>query len=115
MARTNLHILKRLFQLKGMDTKDKPRFRTAKNLYFNGLKLPGIDNGDIPQPDPNSKYARAARLGLCFKCFREDTNPNHRPRHVAYPYCPECYANFHVGVERLEKKNWLEVNKWFVD
>ena len=91
-------------------------FKSAKELYTRGLSLPKTRDYTEDQNikfDNNSKYARAARLGLCFKCFREDENPDHRPRHLLFAFCPECYSDMKLGVERLEAKNWLEVNKWF--
>lgn len=89
-----------------------PNFKNAKRLYFDNIKLPGFAN-DIPQQDPDSKYARAARLGLCFKCLREDENPDHRPRHVMLPYCKECNENFAIGTEKLVIRAEREVSRWF--
>ena len=84
-------------------------FKTAKDLYFDRIKTSGNYDGY----DPNSKYARAARLGLCFKCFREDTDPNRRPAHKGFAFCKECMIKLSMGVEKLELENKYEVHKWF--
>ena len=86
-------------------------FRGAKDVYYDRIKLK--PNNEIPKADPNNKYTRASRLGLCFKCFREDTNPMHRPRHLVYAYCPECMAKMSLGIEGLELRKKLEIEEWF--
>lgn len=84
-------------------------FRNAKDLHIKSL---GLEDKGM-EWDPNSKYARAARLGLCFKCFREDTDPTHRPRHLVFAYCQECMTEMATGVEKIELRNRYEVHKWF--
>lgn len=91
----------------------KTNFSSAKDLYFNDIALPGFTKQKQNQPKQETKYARAARLGLCFKCFREDTNPQHRPRHRVFAYCPECYSKMDIGTEALVSKQSLEVEEWF--
>ena len=89
-------------------------FKSAKKIYIDKIAMPGF-NKEIPLQDPHSKYARAAKLGLCFHCFREDENPKHRPTHRMFAFCPECYADMGKGVEALEAKSKREVEKWFGD
>jgi hypothetical protein len=86
-------------------------FKSAKDVYFDRLKLP--KKPKIPEVDPNSKYAQAARLGLCFRCFREDTDPNHRPAAANLAFCKECMIEMTIGVDKLELQNKYEVHKWF--
>lgn len=91
--------------------------------YHRGLRINNNTNRpifDINKPlstanQPESKYARAARLGLCFKCQREDQNPDHRPRHRVFAYCKECEENFAIGTEKLVIKARNEVERWFPD
>lgn len=90
----------------------KQNFSTAKELYFDNIAMPGFSK---KPPEEETKYARAARLGLCFKCFREDQNPDHRPRHRVFAYCPECNSAMDKGTEALISKQKLEVSKWFPD
>ena len=85
-------------------------FRSAKDVYFDKIKLPEYDDYDR-----NSKFARAARLGLCFHCFREDNDPNRRPKHKGFAFCKECMIEMSLGVEKLELTNNYEVHKWFKD
>ena len=91
----------------------KLSFTNAKNMYIENLMLPGASR--LKHLENETKYARAARLGLCFKCFREDTNPDHRPRHQIFAYCPECYSEMDKGTEALISKQKLEVKQWFPD
>jgi len=111
-------------------------FESAKDVYFKKIALPtkpspipnsGYNRGlritskynpnksKEPTWDTNSKYARAARLGLCFHCLREDTNPHHRPKNRAFGFCDECMAAMSLGIEGLELGKKLEVEKWFKD
>lgn len=87
-------------------------FRSAKDVYFSKIKMPGFNN-DIPQQDPKSKYAYAARKGLCFHCMREDENPQHRPKHLIYAFCPECMMEMSTGTEKLVLRAQNEINTWF--
>jgi hypothetical protein len=89
-------------------------FRKAKYVYFDKLKLPGKPLQPLKE-DPNSKYAQAARLGLCFHCFREDTDPTHRPAAANMAFCKECMIEMTVGVDKLELQNKYEVHRWFSD
>lgn len=100
------------------------REERASSGYHRGLRITGNNNKrpifDINKPlstanQPESKYARAARLGLCFKCMREDENPDHRPRHRVFAYCKECDEDFAIGTEKLVIKAQNEVNRWFKD
>jgi len=96
-------------------------FSKAKDIYFNKLKLPSTsnksnstnNNNNDTKADPNSKYAHAARLGLCFHCLREDTDPTHRPAAVNLAFCKECMIEMTLGVDKLELRNRYEVHKWF--
>jgi hypothetical protein len=92
-------------------------FRKATDVYYDRIKLKptGRSRSDIPTWDPNSKYARASRLGLCFHCLREDTNPKHRPKHRSFGFCDECMAIMSVGIEGLELRKKLEIDEWFGD
>jgi len=87
-------------------------FRSAKDVYFDKIRMPGF-NENIPEADKNSKYAIAAKHGVCFHCFREDENPLHRPKHRVFAFCPECMAEMAKGVEALELRTKQEVEKWF--
>ena len=89
-------------------------FSKAKDLYFNKLKLPGKPT-QVEKADPNSKYARAARLGLCFSCLREDTDPHHRPAAPNLGLCKECMIEKAIGVDKLELSNNYQVHLWFKD
>ena len=89
-------------------------FRSAKDIYIKGLGLDEPDRGI--QWDPNSKYARAARLGLCFKCFYEGTTDlTRRPASRAMPFCEHCMIELSYGTEKLERQKRLEVKLWFKD
>ena len=88
-------------------------FRKATDVYYDRIKLK--PTGKIPYGDPNSKFARAARLGLCFHCLREDTDPKHRPKNRAFGFCEECMAAMSLGIEGLELRKRLEVEEWFKD
>lgn len=96
--------------------RDKPNasFRSGKDVYYDRIRMPGFKD-NISREDPNSKYARAARLGLCFKCFTEDENPQHRPKHRVFAFCPDCMEDMAKGMERLELRTKNEVNRWFKD
>lgn len=116
-----------------MPETENTQFTNAKDLYFKKIALPlkkqsetytrglKISNDKLilspdkssPGYDPESKYARAARLGLCFKCLREDTNPNHRPKHRIFAYCKECDEDFAIGTEKLVVRAQNEVERWF--
>lgn len=87
-------------------------FRKATDVYYDRIKLKPKTN-EVPNHDPNSKYARASRLGLCFKCLREDTNPMHRPKHRGFAFCDECMASMSLGIEGLELRKKLEIEEWF--
>lgn len=88
-------------------------FRNAKDLHFDRLKLdkPGMEW------DPNSIYARDARLGLCMHCHYEGTDDvDRRPSRQGMPYCEYCMTyHFSIGTERLERVKAFEVKKWFHD
>ena len=90
-------------------------FRTAKDVYFDNLRVDKDSHGVLINWDSNSVYARCAQLGLCFKCKREDANPDHRPRHKIFGLCPECDAEMSYGYERIDRKSKLQVHKWFKD
>jgi hypothetical protein len=104
-------------------------FESAKDVYFKNIALPNPNSGysrglritskpnkgKEPTWDANSKYARAARLGLCFHCLREDTDPHHRPKHRSFGFCDECMAAMSSGIEGLELRKKLEVEEWFGD
>ena len=88
----------------------KSNFNSAKDMYFEKIALPGFQNS-LKLDD--TKYARAAKLGLCFHCMREDHDPNHRPKHRVFGFCPECMLEKAIGTEKLVLKAEQEVNKWF--
>jgi hypothetical protein len=111
-----------------MKNMTKANFTNAKDIYIRGLGIPrkvdvnvsqdnGMNNTNERQYryNPNGKYERATRLGLCFRCNREDTDPKHRPRNKVFAYCQECMMDLSVGMERLELKASYEVKKWFGD
>lgn len=91
----------------------KTNFTSGKDLYLNKIALPGFSQDH--QDSKDSKYTKAAKLGLCFHCMREDTNPLHRPKHRIFAYCPECMAEMGIGMDALEQRSKTEVEKWFSD
>ena len=87
-------------------------FKSARELYYDRIKLTkALPSTAITNLD--SKYARAAELGLCFHCFREDENPKHRPRHLAYAFCDECMTELSIGLDKIERLENQETEKWF--
>ena len=102
------------YRNKSNSSKDRFRFdfTTAKNLYIKGTQLPETSNHSLYD---NSKYADAARKGLCFKCFYDGPDLNRRPSKVVFGFCKQCMIEQRMGVEKLEAKNWNEVDKWFGD
>lgn len=77
--------------------------------------MPGFGDNDVSQQDQKSKFAQAVRLGLCFRCMREDTNPKHRPKSAIFAFCQECMADMSLGTEKLVLKAEQDVNRWFGD
>lgn len=79
----------------------KPIFKTALDTHIENIQVkPKVE---VRSPIRfETAYERARRLGLCFKCFREDKNPKHRPLSMAFGYCEECYKTFRMGTERLD-------------
>lgn len=92
-----------------------PNFKFGKEIYFDRIKLTRTKSGEPIKWDPNSIYAICARDGLCFRCKRTDTDPNHRPKHVMFGLCPECDADLSYGYEKIERKAKLQVHEWFKD
>jgi hypothetical protein len=91
-----------------------PNFSKAKDIYFRGIAIPKSPNARPTEDiDKDSEYARCVRLGLCFKCKREDENPQHRPKSAIFAYCPECMEAQTLGTERLVLRTQNEVNRWF--
>ena len=87
---------------------------TAKDLHYQNIALPGFEK--YKPPADESKYARAARLGLCFKCLYEGTDDvNRRPISRDMPYCEYCMIDMSIGTEKLERQKRLEVKLWFRD
>lgn len=81
----------------------KAIFRTALDTHIENIQVKTYTKPVKSPIKPfEGKYERAARLGLCFKCFREDTNPKHRPMSKAYGFCDECYRQFRMGSEKLD-------------
>jgi hypothetical protein len=105
----------------------KNNFTNAKDIYIRGLGIPRTVDVNVSQGNnrnntneeyhynPNGKYERAARMGLCFHCHREDTDPKHRPKHRGFAFCEECMKEMSIGMEKLELKAAYEVKKWFGD
>ena|SRR5215831_11195457 len=87
-------------------------FKSAKDVYFDRIKLIKNKVGQEIKWDQNSKYAIAARDGLCFHCFRTDTNPDHRPAHAIFGLCRECDANLSYGYEKIARLEELETRRW---
>lgn len=80
-------------------------FSIAKDIYFERLKLkPKSKPNDKSQAVKNSvsKYQRAAELGLCIRCWREDKNPLHHPLQPQFFYCPECMKAMAIGSEKID-------------
>jgi hypothetical protein len=108
-------------------TNTNKNFTNAKDIYFRGLGLPkrvdvniSQDNGmnntneQYHHPNPNGKYERDARLGLCMKCHYEGTDDlDRRPASRAMPYCELCMIDFSIGTEKLERSSRHGVKKWF--
>jgi hypothetical protein len=91
-------------------------FSKAKDIYFRGIAIPKSPNTKPTEDiDKDSKYANAVRLGLCFRCQREDENPHHRPKSAIFAFCPECMEAMTIGTERLVLRTQNEVNRWFKD
>ena len=87
-------------------------FKVAREVYFDRIKLVKNKVGQEIRWDQNSKYAVAARDGLCFHCFRDDGNPDHRPKHPIFALCVECDAALSYGYEKIERLEALEMHKW---
>ena len=94
------------------------KFQSAKDLYFDRLKMPNSREQDEATEQNNnnnknpSKYEIAAKQGLCFHCMRNDTNPRHRPRHQIFGLCPECDAQMSIGYEKTERMKNLQLEEW---
>jgi len=95
-------------------------FIFAKDIHYDRIKLKpkpvswDDDNNGSKKP-PETKYSRAARLGLCFGCFYEGTDLSKRPANRDFGFCEECMIERSIGVEKLERKNKFEVRRWFKD
>lgn len=83
------------------DTKES-FFSLAKDIYFERLKLKPKGKKKLDPLQRIDKYQRAAELGLCFHCMREDTNPRHRPLQPQFGLCPECMKEKTIGTEKLD-------------
>lgn len=90
-------------------------FKNASDLYIDGLKIGSSGNNRQWKPNPNGKYEKAAREGICFKCFRTDSDPTHRPANKVFAFCQECMIKMSVGMEKVELQNKYEVHTWFKD
>jgi hypothetical protein len=97
-------------------------FRFAKDIHYDRIKLKpkpvswdDTINGKNSKSPPETKYSRAARLGLCFGCFYEGTDLSKRPANRDFGFCEECMIERSIGVEKLERKNKFEVRRWFKD
>ena len=84
-------------------------FTNAKDMYFDKIKIPEYITNE------RSKYYRAAKEGLCFHCFRNESDVNRRPKHKGFAFCRECMIELAIGQDKIEMKKEYELHKWFKD